>query len=129
MKTPTLRSTLDCRAIVSSLSIGLPAFFHACQVSNQARLWPPSQHNASTNSTLLQQSHSNLPQYVPYQINSFEALPSAPQICQEVPRKRVSIACRECRRRKVRCSGHRGTLKANCNRCVTQPRKQKLVTL
>ncbi|KAK2075457.1 hypothetical protein P8C59_009584 [Phyllachora maydis] len=42
---------------------------------------------------------------------------AAAQQAQAAPRQRTSIACRYCRKRKIRCSGYQNTNNGKCNNC------------
>ncbi|KAK7592452.1 hypothetical protein V3481_007070 [Fusarium oxysporum f. sp. vasinfectum] len=43
---------------------------------------------------------------------------SAPPLTQAAPRKRTSIACRYCRKRKIRCSGYQSAPDGKCQNCA-----------
>ncbi|KAK0725726.1 hypothetical protein B0H67DRAFT_642106 [Lasiosphaeris hirsuta] len=43
--------------------------------------------------------------------------PAVPQPQQAAPRQRTSIACRYCRKRKIRCSGYANTTNGKCTNC------------
>ncbi|RDA88101.1 hypothetical protein CP533_0515 [Ophiocordyceps camponoti-saundersi (nom. inval.)] len=42
----------------------------------------------------------------------------APAMAQAAPRQRTSIACRYCRKRKIRCSGYQNTPSGKCQNCA-----------
>ncbi|PFH55344.1 hypothetical protein XA68_18537 [Ophiocordyceps unilateralis] len=42
----------------------------------------------------------------------------APSLAQAAPRQRTSIACRYCRKRKIRCSGYQNTPGGKCQNCA-----------
>ncbi|CAM1501602.1 Fc.00g035860.m01.CDS01 [Cosmosporella sp. VM-42] len=49
----------------------------------------------------------------------YEYPPSnAPQLTQAAPRQRTSIACRYCRKRKIRCSGYQSAPGGKCQNCA-----------
>ncbi|KAH8677213.1 hypothetical protein BGZ61DRAFT_536144 [Ilyonectria robusta] len=43
---------------------------------------------------------------------------AAPQLTQAAPRQRTSIACRYCRKRKIRCSGYQSAPGGKCQNCA-----------
>ncbi|KAF7563850.1 hypothetical protein G7046_g270 [Stylonectria norvegica] len=58
----------------------------------------------------------------PYASGVYEYPPggpgSAPQLTQAAPRQRTSIACRYCRKRKIRCSGYQSAPGGKCQNCA-----------
>lgn len=55
------------------------------------------------------------PNYNPYGPGAPTAPPQQPQ--QAAPRQRTSIACKYCRKRKIRCSGYQNTTNGKCSNC------------
>ncbi|KAF4589145.1 Zn(2)-C6 fungal-type DNA-binding domain protein [Ophiocordyceps camponoti-floridani] len=53
----------------------------------------------------------------PYQEYAQQAA-GAPAMAQAAPRQRTSIACRYCRKRKIRCSGYQNTPGGKCQNCA-----------
>ncbi|RDA82542.1 hypothetical protein CP532_5208 [Ophiocordyceps camponoti-leonardi (nom. inval.)] len=53
----------------------------------------------------------------PYQEYAQQAA-GAPAMAQAAPRQRTSIACRYCRKRKIRCSGYQNTPSGKCQNCA-----------
>ncbi|POR35081.1 Uncharacterized protein TPAR_04741 [Tolypocladium paradoxum] len=47
-----------------------------------------------------------------------QAAGGAPGMAQAAPRQRTSIACRYCRKRKIRCSGYQNTPGGKCQNCA-----------
>ncbi|KAL5341485.1 hypothetical protein BJX70DRAFT_52801 [Aspergillus crustosus] len=69
--------------------------------TNMAAVHPAAVHGS--------QNHYQLPPPPP---------PPAPLVFQAAPRQRTAIACRYCRRRKIRCSGFESNPEGRCSNCI-----------